>query len=260
QCHRGNEPAPTTRSDMAFVHSTHANRNVKIAECATCHGVEADGRLSPPLAKKDHMPCALSGCHQTEFASRTTKICGVCHDTVAPWQRNQSRAKPPLKPEWFETIDHSAHLAKIGTTNGACSTCHGEKLTGGPRPGSHDGCVGCHGKTARPAMNECGACHLKDAPQRAVRSEWAVTRQFEKAGGHAKHAVDARSKKPAACLDCHGGVRTAKNLAQIKPTSMLECDAACHNGKTAFKTTGFACSKCHSNPKGGTPTAMVTAP
>ncbi|MBA3502953.1 MAG: hypothetical protein M4D80_15000 [Myxococcota bacterium] len=256
-CHKGSEPAPATRTDMAFVHATHANRNVKIADCATCHGVEADGKLTPPLAKKDHMPCALSGCHQTEFASRSTKICGVCHDSVAPWQKAVARAKPPLKPEWFESIDHATHITKVASTgNAACAACHGDKLAGGSRPGGHDGCVGCHGKTARPAMNECGACHLKDAPQKAARSEWSVALAFTKANGHAKHAVDKRTNRQAQCLDCHAGVQKARTLAQIKPATMLECDGACHNGKTAFKTTGFECSKCHTSPK-GTPTAMV---
>jgi hypothetical protein len=249
KCHRGNEPAPVAKMDFPFLHDAHGKRNVKITECATCHAVEADGRLTAPLAKKDHMPCALSGCHQTEFASRTTKICGVCHDTVAPWQANQSRAKAPPKQEWYESMDHAVHLAKTGTANGACTSCHGEKLTNGPKPGSHDGCVGCHGKGQAPAMGQCGGCHLKDQPQRAQRTQWAVTAQFERVGGHQKHAVDKRSGKPAACLDCHPSVAKAKTLAQIKPSTMMECDAACHNGKTSFKTTGFECAKCHSAPK-----------
>ena len=136
QCHKGSEPAIATRADMPFVHAAHAARNVKIADCAMCHGIEADGKLTPPLAKKDHMPCAASGCHQAEFASRATKICGVCHDAVAPWQKASSRAKPPLQPEWYESIDHAAHLAKLGNGNAACASCHGgagEQL-----------CVSCH--------------------------------------------------------------------------------------------------------------------
>ena len=252
-CHKGNDPAPPTRTDMAFVHASHANRNVKINDCAMCHGVEADGKLTPPLANKGHMPCAASGCHQTEFASRATKICGVCHDAVAPWAKAVARAKPPLKPEWYESIDHAAHIAQAkmtGTGNAACVNCHGDRLAGAPRPGGHDGCVGCHGKTAKPAMNECNACHVKDQPQKATRGEWSVTAQFEKAKGHAKHATDKRSGRPAQCVDCHAGVQKAKTLAEIKPATMMECDAACHNGKTAFKTTGFECARCHSRVAG----------
>jgi len=195
------------------------------------------------------MPCAASGCHQAEFASRATKICGVCHDSAAPWQKTVSRARPPFKAEWYESIDHASHLAKMGTANGACTSCHGEKLTGGPEPGSHDGCVGCHGKTARPAMTECGACHVQTAPAKAPRGEWSVAAQFAAINGHTKHAIDPRTKNPAKCIDCHGGVSAAKTLAQIKPATMLECDAACHNGKTAFKTTGFECARCHSQQK-----------
>ncbi|HLL23490.1 MAG TPA: cytochrome c3 family protein, partial [Kofleriaceae bacterium] len=230
------------------------SRGVKIAACATCHGVEADGRLSPPLANKDHMPCATSGCHQAEFASKTPRICGVCHDTIAPWQKNQARSKDPIKPEWYETIDHATHLAKIGTTNGACATCHGEKLANAPKPGGHDGCVGCHGQTAKPAMGDCGACHQQAAPQRPAKTPWSVTAQFQKIGGHGKHAIDRRTGKQAQCLDCHAGVKTATTLAQIKPATMMECDGACHNGKVAFKTTGFECARCHAAPA---TTAMV---
>ncbi len=260
QCHKGvTEPAQPTRTDFSFVHASHANRNVKIAECATCHGVEGDGRLSAPLARKDHMPCANAGCHQTEFASRTTKICGVCHDATAPWQKTVSRAQKGGKDEWYESMNHVSHLAKTGTANGACTSCHGEKLTGGPKPGSHDGCIGCHGKGQAPAMTECGACHLKDAPQRPARNQWSVAVQFEKVGGHVKHATDPRSKKGAQCLDCHATVKTAKTLAQIKPSTMTDCDSACHNGKTAFKTTGFECARCHSAPKGA-PSAMIEVP
>ena len=250
-CHRGSEPPPPARTDVQFLHAAHANRNVKIDACATCHGVAADGRLAPPLANKDHMPCAASGCHQNEFASRATKICGVCHDTAAPWQKTVARAKPPAQPEWHETIDHAAHLARTGTANGACTSCHGEKLAGGPKPSSHEGCIDCHGRGARPArptMSDCGGCHLAQAPQRVVRNEWSVAAKFAQVDGHVKHATDKRTKKPAQCLDCHASVRAAKTLAQIKPATMLECDAACHDGKVAFKTTGFDCARCHSAP------------
>ena len=247
-CHRGNEPAPQARQDFTFSHSGHANRNVRIADCGTCHGVEADGRLSAPLARKDHLPCANAGCHQTEYTGRITKICGICHDTIAPWQKNTARAKPPQKEEWYETMDHVTHLAKTGTANGACTSCHGEKLTGGPKPGSHDGCVGCHGKGQGPPMNRCGACHLKDAPQKAPTTEWTIAAAFEKHKVHTKHLNDPRTGKQAQCLDCHSSVKNAKNLSQIKRSTMQECDAACHNGKTAFKTTGFECARCHARP------------
>lgn len=248
-CHKGNEPPPSARQDFAFSHAAHTNQNVRIADCATCHAVEADGKLTPPLARKDHQPCANAGCHQTEFASRVTKICGICHDTIAPWARNTSRAKRPLKEEWFETINHVSHLEKTGASNAACASCHGDKLAGATSISaparSHDGCVTCHGKGLGPPMSQCGTCHLESAPQRAARTEWSVAAQFEKGKGHIKHATDPRSGKAAQCLDCHAGVRTATNLAQIKPSTMQQCDAACHNGKTAFKTTGFECARCH---------------
>lgn len=250
-CHQGaGTPAPT-RPDVVFFHGSHAGRNVKIKDCAACHSVEGDGRLTPPLANKDHQPCASSGCHQAEFASRTPKICGVCHDQVAPWQPAVARAREAASSEWYESIDHAAHLKTLAREvagqggNAACATCHGDKLAGGPRPGGHDGCVGCHGKGQEPRMNACGACHVQDAPERRAPSEWSVRAAFQQADGHVKHALDPRTKRAAACTDCHARVAKAKTLADVEPPTMSGCDAACHDGKTAFKTTGFDCARCH---------------
>ncbi|MBA3394251.1 MAG: hypothetical protein H0T89_16505 [Deltaproteobacteria bacterium] len=258
QCHRGSGPAASTRPDVTFLHEAHATRGVKIASCGTCHTLEADGRLLSPLARKEHQPCAASGCHQSEFASRATKICGVCHDAVAPWQKNTARSRSPESPEWFETIDHASHLAKMGTANGACTSCHGEKLVAGPKPGGHDGCAGCHGKGTSPAMTQCAACHSSTPAARRTASPWSVAAKFS----HPTHATDARTKKTTPCLDCHASVKTAKTLATIKPPTMAACDNACHNGKVAFKTTGFDCARCHAPPKvsAGAPTAMLDEP
>ncbi|MDQ3365699.1 MAG: hypothetical protein M3680_09765 [Myxococcota bacterium] len=255
QCHTGRGKLVPTRPEFAFSHAAHASRNVKIADCATCHTLEPDGRLTAPLMRKDHQPCASSGCHQTEFASRTTKICAVCHDAVAPWQKVAARARPAAKPEWFESINHAAHLAKTGTANGACTSCHGEKLTGGARPGGHDGCASCHNKGVSPAMTECAACHASSPAARPPVSPWSVAATFK----HDQHATDPRTRKTTACLDCHAQVRTATTLATIKPPTMTDCDSACHNGTTAFKTTGFGCARCHASPKAAAPvpTAML---
>jgi len=262
ECHRGTAPPATTRPDVVFFHGAHAGRSVKINDCATCHSVESDGRLTPPLANKDHMPCAASGCHQAEFASRTPKICGVCHDQVAPWQHVTSRAREAATSEWYESIDHAAHLKTLARevagqgSNAACATCHGDKLAGGPRPGGHDGCVGCHGKGQAPVMSQCGACHVQEAPQRRAPSAWSVRPAFEKIDGHVKHAFDPRTKRQTSCTDCHAQVAKAKTLADVAPPAMNDCDGACHNGKIAFKTTGFGCARCHTRAAGGTPTAL----
>jgi hypothetical protein len=259
-CHKGGAaiPAslvPKTRPDVAFLHKAHAPRNVRIDNCATCHALETDGRLQPPLSRKEHLPCALSGCHQHEYMSTQSKICGVCHDTIAPWQSTLARPRTPATPEWHESIDHAVHLAKTGTANLACATCHGEKLANAPAPRGHDACSACHGRGQAPPMSQCAACHSQTPAPRARASQWSVRALFS----HPKHAKDPRSNNATECVDCHAGVRTAKTLAAIKAPTMGKCDSECHDGKVAFKTTGFQCARCHAPPGGssGTPTAML---
>ncbi len=148
-CHKARDPVVPVRQDASFSHAAHARRNVQIQRCASCHALEADGRLTAPLAKKDHLPCAESGCHQTEYMSRNTKICGICHEAASPWQKAAARAKPSPAPDWTGRMDHAAHLTRLGTSaaagNGACTGCHGDKLAGARAPSGHDPCVACHG-------------------------------------------------------------------------------------------------------------------
>lgn len=242
-------PAPN-RADMMFSHSAHAARNVVIARCDSCHSLTPEGMIEPPGKGKNHAPCANSGCHQAEYASKTTKICGACHDQSAPWQKAVARGREPIKEEWFETINHASHLAKKGQTNSSCGDCHGDKLGGGKKPNDHAACAQCHGKGA-PAhpMTDCAKCHLNQKPQKAGASEWSVAATFV----HEKHATDPRTKKTTECAGCHAEVKNAKDLASIKKPTMESC-GRCHDGKLTFKTTGYECAKCHT--KGGAAPAV----
>ncbi len=252
-CHRSaGGPVTPNRTDLGFSHAQHATRNVPIAKCSTCHSVKEDGNLTAPLAEKNHAPCSSAGCHVTEFMTKATKICGVCHDASMPWQKATARAIEPAKPEWFEAMNHAAHLAKKGTSNAACSDCHGDKLGGGKKPQGHAACAECHGKGQGHPMDDCGKCHVQTAPARRPATEWSVAATFE----HTKHANDPVSHKTTACLQCHKDIKNAKDLAAVKKPAMSDCDS-CHNGKNSFKTTGFECSRCHSREKqGSTPTAF----
>ena len=243
-CHKPSAPAtPTaTRRDLGFSHKDHAGRGVKITDCASCHQLLGDGTLTPPLANKDHMPCATSGCHQTEFTVKQPKICGVCHDAAVPWQKAIARHPQPIKLEWFEAMNHAAHIAKVATgkANATCESCHGDKLAGTPPQRGHAACAQCHTKGSRPAMTECTGCHMQNAPATlGAPSMWAVGQNFS----HAKHAIDPRSRQTTSCLECHTQVITSKALPVTKP-KMANCEG-CHDGKSSFKTTGFECARCH---------------
>lgn len=247
KCHKsaGGLATPFPK-EAVFSHAKHANRNVKIDACASCHSVKDDGNVEAPNAGKNHQPCAASGCHQTEFMSKTVKICGVCHDKAAPWEKAVARMHdPPPEQEFFENINHKTHLAKKGTTNASCNDCHGDKLGGGKAPKGHTACIECHGKgPPAHAMTECGKCHSRDAAKRPPVSEWSVKDTFV----HARHANDSRSRKTTNCAECHAQIAASTSLAQMAKPKMESC-AGCHNGKVSFKTTGFDCSKCHTKGK-----------
>jgi hypothetical protein len=257
RCHTsGNTaPIPANKMDQIFTHAAHANRNVKITgSCETCHALKDDGNVDPVGTNKNHQPCAASGCHQTEFLSKQNKICGVCHEKSAPWQKTVARMVPPEKPEWFANMNHQTHLVKKGNTNSACGDCHGDKLGGGRPPRGHDACSQCHGRGA-PAhpMNACGGCHVQgEKADRAPTSEWSVKDTFL----HEKHTTDPKTRKPTQCVNCHADVKSATTMATIKKPTMQSCDA-CHDGKSVFKTTGYECSRCHTRKKEPSTTSML---
>ena len=240
RCHRGTEPAKPVELVRAF---SHAGHGVTVGACETCHVLADNGELLEPLAGKDHTPCANSGCHQADFASPSPKICGVCHQAIARWQNITARATDAsAKVEYFTGIDHAAHLkgAANGDANAACEQCHPAQMTGTPPRHGHRECAPCHGKGQAPVMTACAACHVKTAPTRAPASEWSVAATFQ----HAQHAQDPRTHGATACVACHASVATATTLARVKAPEMPRCDA-CHDGTHAFKSTGFACAKCH---------------
>ena len=257
-CHKSAAPAPSARRDVGFSHAEHAKHSVKIDDCASCHVLEGDGTLAAPLARKDHQPCASAGCHQTEFVARAPKICGICHETTAPWTRTTARAVARTGgagAEWFEIMNHASHLA--ANKAASCETCHGDKRTGAEPPRDHRACTGCHGRGQPPAMIDCKACHAAARPAALAVSPWNVAATFD----HVRHAIDPRSRKPTACAECHTRVAAATDMTAVTPPRMADCDG-CHDGKTGFKTTGFGCARCH-GPKvsaGSTPAAASLRP
>lgn len=232
RCHAAAGPAQPTSLAQPFSHAAHAALHVAIDNCAACHALAADGQLLAPGTGKDHQPCAASGCHQAEFASKTPSICGVCHDAVAPGQKAVARASTAsAKVEWFTGINHASH------SRSTCEQCHtGATLA----VRGHADCAPCHDKAQQPAMTACAGCHASTAPARAPASVWSVAATFQ----HATHVEDPRSHGKTSCVECHASVATATDLASIRAPAMPTCDG-CHDGAHAFKSTGFQCARCH---------------
>lgn len=243
QCHRGTQPPAPITKVVAFTHGKHAARKMAISDCATCHAAQPGGELAPTLAAKDHAPCANSGCHQNEFMTREPRICGMCHQSATPWHKALAMPRSSgADSEWAGTMNHFTHLVTTstgGSSNVTCTGCHGDLLAGGKPPEGHAACASCHARSKRPLMGECAACHVP-LPAGTPRSEWSVRATF----AHVTHAKDPRSGGTPACIGCHTNVASAKTRAELTPPKMEDCES-CHNGNTAFKTTGFDCARCH---------------
>ncbi len=257
--------APTIASDATpgFSHAVHQNRGVDMTACGSCHQVESNGQVAAPGMNKDHKPCADSGCHEREFYTRSTTICTVCHAAsavaIVPWKKPAMTKVRPLYNELPSPMNHAVHVAAAGAnaSNSACVSCHGDKFANSPAPQGHDACATCHIKpvtASAPMMSNCKACHqlsvagsaaasgtpTTTAPDQQV-SAWSVAGNF----AHTSHSRDPQKAGVAPnCTECHAGVVRATTLRSITAPTMQSCDR-CHNGRDAFKTTGFDCVRCH---------------
>jgi c(7)-type cytochrome triheme protein len=230
---------------IRYSHSQHADLGVQHQNCGMCHRVDTSANVLPPLTGKDHKPCSEANCHASQFFAREAKICAVCHDAVEPWQKQPAVVRRRRDSEYRRDVSHQTH-AQDG--NGSCKQCHGDPYTGQAPPRGHATCAPCHGTTAKPTMAGCSACHGevgKAAKSAAASSEWSVAGSFS----HRNHGRDPRTSQETDCAQCHQNVRKSARLETMANPPMRSCDG-CHNGMIAFKTTGFGCYRCHSNPSG----------
>ncbi len=228
-------------AEARYSHDVHAKEyKVDHRNCKTCHALDEAFNVMPPLQGKDHAPCANSGCHAEDFFSKTPKICGVCHEGFEPWKKQTPVARKRFPSEFGRDISHATH-AKGG--NESCQACHGDPFMGTAPKGGHATCASCHGKTAEPAMGNCADCHGLGVTQGATTdhgSEWAVGPLFS----HRNHGRDPRTSKETDCQQCHQNIAKATKVAEVINPPMRSCDG-CHDGRQAFKTTGFGCYRCH---------------
>jgi c(7)-type cytochrome triheme protein len=262
-CHKAtNEQVVPTQPalEVSFSHQVHQKRNVDMKACGSCHQVETNGQVLAPGMNKDHKPCADSGCHETEFFSRTTKVCTVCHGatgtpsamaSIVPWKKPTMTTIQATQSELPSPMNHAAHVAAVGGAagNATCLGCHGDKFTNGPSPRGHAACAKCHNKptsASSPAMSNCVACHELGATiARRPVSSWSVAANF----AHTSHSKDPQKGGAApACAECHASVTRSTTLTNMTAPTMQTCDR-CHNGREAFKTTGFDCARCHAQKK-----------
>lgn len=250
--------APATaqkpKTPLHYSHSLHTKNGVSQKDCSKCHELDNKFVVKPPTSGKPHQPCATSGCHGDEFFSTEPTICVVCHDDAKPWIKQTARIRDRRDSEFGGDLSHATHATgRVGGAgaNGACTTCHGDKFRDETATGTggHADCAPCHARDEQPRMSSCGGCHrlgAKKARVAARDSEWSVAALF----AHTTHGNDPRpGQGETSCTTCHQQIKKARTLAEVKNPTMKSCDG-CHDGKLAFKTTGFQCYRCHSEEAG----------
>lgn len=250
----GPATAQKKKKEPRYSHALHQKNGVDQKDCSKCHELDRSFAVKPPTSGEPHQPCATSGCHNEEFFSTEPTICTVCHADSRPWVKQTAELKKRIDGEFGSDISHKTHATGRvgGEGNAGCKTCHGDKFRDDAKAtgGGHSDCAPCHARQSQPTMTRCGGCHImgaKRARAKAVGGPWVVTKLF----AHDTHGRDPRkAQTETSCVACHQGITKATKLAEIKNPTMRSCDT-CHDGKFAFKTTGFQCYRCHSETAAG---------
>jgi hypothetical protein len=220
-----------TKTGSRFGHALHAD-----VKCVACH--PGGGRFD---ASVGHTLCATAGCHAAAFAERDARLCRTCHLGNEPWLAQH--VDPPTRGlgDFGVRFDHRAHQSPAERS---CQGCH----IGDPDGASvglsagHAGCAGpnCHDAT-EPVMSGCDGCHALGTRARRQRTaaarRWSVRAAFR----HRSHAATP-DQKPVTCDRCH---RPASRRGAPMPRPPKATCLGCHDGETAFKTTGHGCARCH---------------
>jgi c(7)-type cytochrome triheme protein len=231
RCHKSSQTLTAVHTEMPpFSHANHASRGVTIKSCTNCHGVGESWRSTLP-GQKDHRPCQNDACHAADFGKVGSRLCLSCHERNDPFEPNPlKRPTSRVTPEWTVHMTHGPHLP-LKALN--CNQCHPSILD--PIATITDGhalCGFCHKAKAKPGMDACAACHQGVATKTVAA--WSVAGRF-------RHDTNHRS----GCESCH---RQA-GASDLTPPTMEGCGTSCHDGKTAFKVTGFGCARCHGAKK-----------
>lgn len=289
RCHKGAGLRPEELPDLAIAaaarkpyrHQQHKREGLALEPCAACHALDASFQPLPPTRDKPHARCVT--CHAEDFYKPAPTTCGACHTDSAPWTAQKAAlaggqkttGQKPTRDRSEFSWDRSAgfsHSGHIGAYQGqgvksdeTCGRCHSQIFKqgtpsdvnaggalSGALPGAlsdgHTACATCHGRAAtppKPTMAECNGCHRLGPATVPAPGEWNVAAKFT----HASHERDPRTQgQTTPCITCHQSAASATSLAAVGRPTMRSCDA-CHNGKQAFKTTGFGCLRCHDGKK-----------
>lgn len=221
--------------------------------CNDCHRRGEKQKWRHVTFPKKHKPCENSGCHAGKvlsFDPRKPGFCRTCHLPGRGGRGINSRrlVYPPYRKGEERQLalassDHAKHQEA-----GKCSDCHerDEAHSGGPDVVlvGHEGCAACHGKETKPAMDQCGGCHVKkDQTVMFASSEWSNYR-VANVFSHEKHEEKTGKNE---CTACHVNTKVKKGT-QVPLPAMKDC-LSCHDGDQAFDALGSQCRRCHESPQ-----------
>ena len=236
-----------------FSHSSpgeHAGFTAR-SSCNGCH-TRRNNSIEPTFPQ--HRDCI--NCHQTQFTTPNSPLCGICHQPEGLNQQN-----PPVKKfsslRSFNTeFDHAQHTSGIAEakSQGGCAACHGPARRGIAKASpaglsAHQTCYQCHtpGRQAGGGdISSCGACH------RPGRSGGTGTsgRSYRIGFSHADHGP----RQNLSCENCHTvsrGLARGRQVsstfpAQHFPNTRAQSCVTCHNGQRTFGENNFNdCKRCH---------------
>ncbi len=256
---RGGPPDPEGTSALRF---PHAQPDHAALACTACHPA-ADVHAGQPArpGMLDHAPCDQSGCHAKAFSAPPGELCGLCHEELAPWQKDGTTLAPypPVGPTRAQPAEfsHALHLDKARMERGAgfhvaCSDCHarGASAADEGAPGHH-ACARCHDDprlAGIPApLDNCRSCHTAGArPAARARALIRGDLRFD----HVSHEAD-RAGVGIACVTCHRGVGKQARAAERATPETAVC-VECHDDpkRTPETQSMSACGACHDRPPG----------
>lgn len=251
-------PPPDATAAPGFPHAIHLD---KIRDCTTCHRMSAATGWAH-AGRIDHAACDAPGCHARDYSQPTDRrrrlrpFCQTCHVDILrriyvfpPWRGSLDRAEPSLFA--IPAFDHGAHQRQGAPGCAQCHVARAGSAAPGPAPEfatvGHDTCGQsiCHAERVAPRMADCTRCHvLGDAARPARATHGADPYRVESGFSHAAHRAAAGE---AACDACHLDTDPGRGQP-VRLPRMAAC-AACHDGTTAFSTTGTDCGRCHVRPE-----------
>jgi hypothetical protein len=247
-------PAPPPQDYSKFSHSyprDHAALSGRWS-CSICH-TRRDNSLEPKFP--EHKDCI--GCHQTQFTTPGSPLCGICHQPEGLNQQNPPLRKFPALKSFNAEFDHAQHTTGAAEARAAqgCVACHAPARRGIAKTipaglGAHQTCYQCHTPGRQSGgvdISACGACH---GPGRYARTS-TQARSFSLGFSHLTHGA----RQNLNCESCHvvarRGAAQGRQVsstfpAQHFPRTRAQSCASCHNGQRTFGENNFNdCKRCH---------------